>query len=76
MNVEPHGRATLEDTILIDDSTLEIFHHVEASRGKCKINRTRTILRGKALKGDSRYQQDKKRKQCGRSTANELVSVI
>jgi len=65
----------------------EILRHVEASRGKaakqavcdrgyrgkCEVNGTRIILPGKALKRDSRYQKDKKRKQCRRRAAIEPV---
>jgi len=38
-------------------------------RGKCGVNGTRIILPGKALKRDTRYQKDKKRKQCRRRAA-------
>ena len=71
-----------------DSHTLpEILRHVEASRGKAakqavcdrgyrgkrEVNDTRIILPGKALKRDSRYQKDKKRKQCRRRAAIEPV---
>ncbi|UJO99947.1 MAG: IS5 family transposase, partial [Nitrosomonas sp.] len=71
-----------------DSHTLpEILRHVEASRGKTvkqavcdrgyrgkhEVNGTRIILPGKALKRDSRYQKDKKRKQCRRRAAIEPV---
>ena len=71
-----------------DSHTLpEILCHVEASRGKViklavcdrdylgnrEVNGTRIILPGKALKKDSRYQKDKKRKQCKRRAAIEPV---
>lgn len=71
-----------------DSHTLpEILRHVEASRGsaarqavcdrgyrgKREVNSTRIILPGKALKQDTRYQKDKKRKQCRRRAAIEPV---
>ena len=71
-----------------DSHTLpEILRHVEASRGKAvkqavcdrgyrgkrEVDGTRIILPGKALKRDSRYQKDKKRKQCRRRAAIEPV---
>ena len=71
-----------------DSHTLpEILRHVEASRGKAvkqavcdrgyrgkrEVNGTRIILPGKALKRDSRYQKDKKRKQCRRGAAIEPI---
>ncbi len=71
-----------------DSHTLpEILRHVEASRGKaikqavcdrgyrgkCEVNGTRIILPGKALKRDTRYQKDKKRKQCRRRAAIEPI---
>ena len=71
-----------------DSHTLpEILRHVEASRGKAvkqavcdrgyrgkrEVNGTRIILPGKALKRDSRYQKDKKRKQCRRRAAIEPI---
>ncbi len=73
---------------LHDSNTLpEILRHVEASRGKparqavCdrgyrgkrEVNGTQIILPGKALKKDSRYQKDKKRKQCRRRAAIEPI---
>jgi hypothetical protein len=42
-------------------------------RGKREVNGTRIILSGKALKRDSRYQKDKKRKQCRRRAAIEPI---
>ena len=71
-----------------DSHTLpEILRHVEASRGKAvkqavcdrgyrgkrEVDGTRIILPGKALKRDSRYQKDKKRKQCRRRAAIEPI---
>ena len=73
---------------LHDSNTLpEILRHVEASRGKpakqavCdrgyrgkrEVNGTQIILPGKALKRDTRYQKDKKRKQCRRRAAIEPI---
>lgn len=73
---------------LHDSHTLpEILRHVEQSRGKaakqavcdrgyrgqCEVNGTRIILPGKALKRDTRYQKDKKRKQCRRRAAIEPI---
>ena len=63
----------------------EILWHVEVSRGKAagqavcdrgyrgkrEVNGTQIILPGKALKRDTRYQRDKKRKQCKRRSAIE-----
>lgn len=65
----------------------EILRQVEASRGKAvkqavcdrgyrgkrEVDGTRIILPGKALKRDSRYQKDKKRKQCRRRAAIEPI---
>ena len=65
----------------------EILKHVETSRGKTvkqavcdrgyrgksEVNGTKIILPGKALKRDSRYQRDKKRKQCRRRAAIEPI---
>ena len=71
-----------------DNHTLpEILRHVEASRGKAvkqavcdrgyrgkrEVNGTSIILPGKALKQDTRYQRDKKRKQCRRRAAIEPI---
>ena len=71
-----------------DSHTLpEILRHVEASRGKAvkqavcdrgyrgkrEVDGTRIILPRKALKRDSRYQKDKKRKQCRRRAAIEPI---
>jgi IS5 family transposase len=73
---------------LHDSHTLpEILRHVEQScgkaakqavcdrgyRGQCEVNGTRIILPGKALKRDTRYQKDKKRKQCRRRAAIEPI---
>ncbi|MDR4516384.1 MAG: IS5 family transposase [Nitrosomonas sp.] len=73
---------------LHDSHTLpEILQHVETSRGKTakqavcdrgyrgksEVNGTTIILPGKALKRDSRYQRDKKRKQCRRRAAIEPI---
>lgn len=71
-----------------DSHTLpEILRHVEASRGKAvkqavcdrgyrgnrEVNGTGIILPRKALKRDTRYQRDKKRKQCRRRAAIEPI---
>jgi len=71
-----------------DSHTLpEILKHVETSRdktakqavcdrgyrGKGEVNGTKIILPGKALKRDTRYQRDKKRKQCRRRAAIEPI---
>ncbi len=71
-----------------DSHTLpEILRHVEASRGKAagqavcdrgyrgkrEVNGTQIILPGKALKKDTRYQKDKKRKRCKRRAAIEPI---
>ncbi|MCB1949852.1 IS5 family transposase [Nitrosomonas sp.] len=71
-----------------DSHTLpEILKHVETSRGKTakqavcdrgyrgkgEVNGTKIILPGKALKRDTRYQRDKKRKQCRRRAAIEPI---
>ena len=73
---------------LHDSHTLpEILRHVEISRGKAakqavcdrgyrgkvEVNGTQIILPGKALKKDTRYQRDKKRKQCRRRAAIEPI---
>jgi len=73
---------------LHDSHTLpEILVHVEASRrkvakqgvcdrsyrGKSRVNETQTILPKKALKKDTRYQKEKKRKQCKRRAAIEPI---
>jgi len=73
---------------LHDSHTLpEILAHVEASRGKAAkqgvcdrgyrgkscVNGTLIILPKKALKKDTRYQKDKKRKQCKRRAAIEPI---
>ena len=73
---------------LHDSHTLpEILTHVEASRGKAakqgvcdrgyrgksSVNETQIILPKKALKKDTRYQKDKKRKQCKRRAAIEPI---
>ncbi|SER87543.1 transposase, IS5 family, partial [Nitrosomonas sp. Nm51] len=73
---------------LHDSHTLpEILRHVETSRGKTarqavcdrgyrgknEVNGTKIILPGKALKRDTRYQRDKKRKQCRRRAAIEPI---
>lgn len=73
---------------LHDSHTLpEILTHVEASRGKAAkqgvcdrgyrgkscVNGTLIILPKKALKKDTRYQKDKKRKQCKRRAAIEPI---
>jgi len=42
-------------------------------RGKREVNGTQLILPGKALKKDTRYQQDKKRKQCRKRAAIESI---
>jgi len=71
-----------------DSHTLpEILKHVKTSRGKAvkqavcdrgyrgkrEVSGTKIILPGKALKRDTRYQRDKKRKQCRRRAAIEPV---
>ena len=76
------------DQNMHDSHTLpEILHHVETSRGKAakhaicdrgyrgkrEVNGTSIVLPGKALKQDTRYQQDKKRKQCKRRAAIEPI---
>ena len=73
---------------LHDNHTLPaILKHVEISRGKAakravcdrgyrgksEVNGTKIILPGKALKQDTRYQKDKKRKQCRRRAAIEPI---
>ena len=73
---------------LHDSHTLpEILAHVEASRGKAakqgvcdrgyrgknSVNEIQIILPKKALKRDTRYQKDKKRKQCRRRAAIEPI---
>lgn len=71
-----------------DSHTLpEILRHVEQSRGRAakqavcdrgyrgkrEVNGTQIILPGKGLKKDTRYQKDKKRKQCRRRAAIEAI---
>ncbi|MEW8026704.1 MAG: IS5 family transposase, partial [Candidatus Thiodiazotropha endolucinida] len=71
-----------------DGHTLpEVLAHIERSRGKPvkravvdrgyrgrnKVNGVEIILPKKALKKDSRYQRDKKRKQCRRRAAIEPI---
>ncbi|SEQ63902.1 transposase, IS5 family [Nitrosomonas ureae] len=71
-----------------DSHTLpEILRHVEQSRGRAakqavcdrgyrgkrEVNGTQIILPGKGLKKDTRYQKDKKRKQCRRRAAIEPI---
>jgi transposase, IS5 family len=73
---------------LHDSHTLpEILAHVAASRGKAaktavcdrgyrgksSVNGTHIILPKKTLKRDTRYQKDKKRKQCRRRAAIEPI---
>ena len=73
---------------LHDSHTLPaILKHVEASRGKAakravcdrgyrgknEVSGTAIMLPGKALKRDTRYQKDKKRKQCRRRAAIEPI---
>ena len=73
---------------LHDSHTLpEILRHVETSRGKTvkqavcdrgyrgksEENGIKIVLPGKALKRDTRYQRDKKRKQCRRRAAIEPI---
>ncbi len=73
---------------LHDSHTLpEILAHVKTSRGKAakqgvcdrgyrgrsSVNGTQIILPKKALKKDTRYQKDKKRKQCRRRAAIEPI---
>ena len=73
---------------LHDNHTLPaILNHVKTSRGKAakravcdrgyrgksEVNGTKIILPGKALKQDTRYQKDKKRKQCRRRAAIEPI---
>ena len=73
---------------LHDSHTLPaILRHVEISRGKAAmqavcdhgycgkvaVNGPQIILPGKAFKQDTRYQKDKKRKQCGRRAAIEPI---
>ena len=73
---------------LHDSYTLpEILRHVEISRGKAakqavcdrgyrgkrEVNGTQIVLPGRALKRDTRYQRDKKRKQCRRRAAIEPI---
>jgi len=74
---------------LHDNHTLpEILRHVEITcgkavkqavcdrgyRGKREVNGTQIILPGKALKRDTRYQRDKKRKQCRRRAASAFCT--
>ena len=76
------------DQNMHDSHTLpEILRHVEASRGKAvkqavcdrgyrgkrEVNGTNIVLPGKALKQDTRYQRDKKRKQCKKRAAIEPI---
>ncbi|GJL76709.1 MAG: hypothetical protein NMNS02_28150 [Nitrosomonas sp.] len=42
-------------------------------RGKSEVNGTKIILPGKALKRDTRYHKDKKRKQCRKRAAIEPI---
>lgn len=73
---------------LHDSHTLpEILRHIEVSRGKAakqavcdrgyrgknSVNNTQIILPKKPLKRDTRYQKDKKRKQCRRRAAIEPI---
>ena len=73
---------------LHDNHTLpEILRHVETSRGKAvkqavcdrgyrgkrAVNGAQIILPGRALQRDTRYQRDKKRKQCRRHAAIEPI---
>jgi IS5 family transposase len=73
---------------LHDSHTLpEVLKHIEDSRGKAvktavcdrgyrgkkEVNGTRIMLPAKGLKRDSRYQRDKKRKQCKRRAAIEPI---
>ena len=73
---------------LHDNHTLpEILRHVEITcgkavkqavcdrgyRGKREVNGAQIILPGNALKRDTRYQRDKKRKQCRRRAAIEPI---
>jgi len=73
---------------LHDSHTLpEILRHIEVSRGKAakqavcdrgyrgksSVNKTQIILPKKPLKLDTRYQKDKKRKQCRRRAAIEPI---
>ena len=69
------------------DTLPEILSHVDATRGasviqavcdrgyrgKKEVNGTQVVLPKKALKRDSRYQRDKKRKQCKRRAAIEPI---
>ena len=63
---------------------LQILRHVETSRGKAveqvvcdhgkrEVNENVDHSAGKALKRDTRYQREKKRKQYRRRTAIELI---
>lgn len=76
------------DQNMHDSHTLpEILRHVEASRGKAakqavcdrgyrgkrEVNGTNIVLPGNALKKDTRYQRNKKRKQCKRRAAIEPI---
>jgi len=73
---------------LHDSRTLPaILRHIEISRGKVakqavcdrgyrgkvEVNGMQIILPGKALKKDTRYQKDKKRKQCRKRAAIEPI---
>ncbi len=73
---------------LHDSRTLPaILRHIEISRGKAakqavcdrgyrgkvEVNGMQIILPGKALKKDTRYQKDKKRKQCRKRAAIEPI---
>ncbi|SER72438.1 transposase, IS5 family [Nitrosomonas sp. Nm51] len=59
---------------LHDRHTLpEILRHVETSRGQNEVNEIKIIFPGKALKRDTHYQKDKKRKQCRRRAAIEPI---
>jgi IS5 family transposase len=65
----------------------EILRHIEISRGKStqqavcdrgyrgkrEVNGTQIVLPGRVLQRDTRYQRDKKRKQCRRRAAIEPI---
>ena len=84
---EPMGVVSHEQN-LHDSYTLpEVLNHIEVSRGKSvrqavcdrgyrgkqTVNGTTIVLPKKPLKRDSRYQRDKKRKQCRRRAAIEPI---
>jgi len=87
MTFLPSGVVSHEQNLHNSHTLPEILRHVEISRGKAarqavcdrgyrgkrEINGTQIILPGKALKKDTRYQKDKKRKQCRKRAAIESI---